>query len=213
MTHTKHNSGMKKRITTKRIIPQIILLGALILLAWACKKDDVDCDDIGSQDNGKVNHLLLLKVDYLEPKFKGFAKWGFSPYRAFDSIPIADVWRNTWDFNYVNLLHTQTKDTIFGGGVVWLGSGEIDIPEKTFISPATLCEAEAPAFSQVQWIYPKTAPDGGELEFKRVWQSVEHLSEVHKFMNAGAKVGYFLYTPSVGVGDPNEWFVFLILYL
>ena len=50
-------------------------------------------------------------------------------------------------------------------------------------------------------------PDNTTYSYNEVWTSVQSLVKVRQYLysNPNASVKLFLYTPSVGIGNPAEW--------
>ena len=56
-------------------------------------------------------------------------------------------------------------------------------------------------------------PNDLELNYEKAWGAVQGLAITREFLkaNPNQKVKMFLYTPSVGVGNPEDWF--WVIYL
>ena len=51
------------------------------------------------------------------------------------------------------------------------------------------------------------SPDFEEEDYLNVWLAVQHLVKAREYLDANShqRIKIFLYTPSVGVGDPLTW--------
>ena len=51
------------------------------------------------------------------------------------------------------------------------------------------------------------------IDYQAIWSNIDNLVQVQAYRqsNPNAKVNLFLYTPSVGVGNPAEWDWYVIL--
>ncbi len=56
-------------------------------------------------------------------------------------------------------------------------------------------------------------PNNEEYDYQRVWSAVQSLVKVRQYLkeNPTQEVKLFLYSPSVGVGDPLDWDWFIYL--
>jgi hypothetical protein len=56
-------------------------------------------------------------------------------------------------------------------------------------------------------------PDNSPYNYNTIWTSVQSLVKVRQYLisNPNATVKIFLYTPSVGIGNPEEWDWFIFM--
>jgi hypothetical protein len=56
-------------------------------------------------------------------------------------------------------------------------------------------------------------PDNTTYNYNTIWTSVQNIIKVRQYLyaNPDATVKIFLYTPSVGVGNPAEWDWFIFM--
>lgn len=175
------------------------LLLSIIGFLFGCSSDKLDVDD-------KVaSHVLMLKVDYTTHAFKGDAEFGF--LKQSDKLTIISEYVEPSDFRRVKLIYKELNETLFEGTIHWMGVGEM-------LFPASLQPAKD--FDTVltqDYVFPENGfenvfnPNSVEYEYQKVWSAVQSLVKVREYLreNPNQKVKLFLYTPSVGVGNPLDW--------
>ena len=186
---------------------KIILLSFLSIL-FSCNSSDMNMG--ADMESNAPNQVLMLKVDYTTNAFEGGTIIGFS--RQADNFTIASEYVEPGDFGSVKLTYKELNQPLFAGTIVWMGSGKMTFPEK--LKPAN-------SFEHVRTDdlrYPNGFevvfnPDGKELDYDKAWLSVQGLVKVREFLAADSsqKAKVFLYTPSVGAGDPKDWY--WVIYL
>lgn len=126
-----------------------------------------------------------------------------------DTIPITVNYKAPGDFGNIALYYQPTNDLLFDGSIIWMGTGTIKYP-KTFKSagsyPLLDNPIDKPDDSRFNSIFGKPPSD-----YSLIWNSVGKLKIVSDYLKSNKKIGLFLYTPSVGIGNPYEWdwFVFM----
>jgi hypothetical protein len=175
-----------------------------ILLLFGCSKDN---------DSKQPNGILLLKVDYMTSVFEGGKELSISTkISSSDTIPISVDYRPPGDFGSIALYYQPTNDMIFSGTIIWVGTGQISYPSE-FDSPDKFSKLgyniEQPDITRYQTIYYSLSNQ--PIEYTNIWNAISNLEIVNDYLSGGKRIGLFLYTPSVGVGDPNEWDWFVIL--
>lgn len=183
---------------------KILLVSLLGMFATACS------DDTETIVNEPVtqNNVLLLKVDYTTQAFEGGKELEFENA---DGFTISKTFNQPSDFGDITLKYEQTGDTLFYGSIHWNGAGQIYYPEN--ISPANGFTAlpqalPLPAESNFEVIYPlDTDEPQDEVPYTALWNAVASLQKVKEYREANptAKIYLYLYTPSVGFGNPEEW--------
>ncbi len=180
----------------------------LIVLLSGCKLNDTEMN-VNSRD--AVNQVLMLKVDYTTNVFEGGTVFYFD--RTTDSFTIENEYIAPGDFGSVKLIYKELDKPLFEGSIHWMGLGKITFPEK--LESANRFKID----SQEYYVYPKNGfedvfnPDNRQLNYEKPWSSVQNLVKVREFLtiNPNQKVKMFLYTPSVGEGDPKDWY--WVIYL
>lgn len=184
----------------KKIIPLFIACAILV----GCEKENTPIQ--------QQNKILLLRIDYLTYQFEGaFEQTLSSPFAPFDSLPISNVFQSPGDFGNLKLFYQPNNELIFDGDIVWNGWGPINYP-TSFSPPAnylhtglSLSLPDSSRFQNVfpQWHYPK-------LPLDSIWMNIGDLAIVKEYNASPKNIGFLLYTPSVGVGDPAQWDWFLV---
>jgi hypothetical protein len=159
----------------------------------------------------------MLKVDYLSQRFEGGKVFSFPSNNTPNStIPLTITYKPPSDFGNITFQYTPTGDTVFDGGIVWMGRGDLKYP---VFDPASSFSTEltskpAPTSSEVQSIVPDqfSAPYH-DTTIAQAWTGIAHLTLTRDMIANGASKGLFLYTPSVGSGDPADWDYIWMLYV
>jgi len=121
------------------------------------------------------------------------------------------------DFGFILFNYTHNNDTLFDATIVWAGEGEINHPNQFL--PAASFETtnnHVPMLDNAQyydyWLVPNYC---SWEEFKQradsAWRSIDSLLIVNEYGEYSSRVGFYAYTPSVGMLDPSvaRWIVFL----
>lgn len=188
---------MKKiNLRFKSISTLIVGVAALsICLFSACEE----------KEDSRNSKLLMLKVDYLTNNFEGGKETIFSEQTS--TFTITTQYDSPGDFGNIRLTYQELNEIIFDGSIIWMGKGEISIPQN--ILPAN-------RFNRVlteDFVYPSGGFENvfstseEDYDYSQIWSSVQGLVKVREYLNSNpnASVKIFLYTPSVGVGDPADW--------
>ncbi len=176
----------------------IILIFSIFCL-FSCSKNN---KEVLTENSNKV---LMLKVDYLTNTFEGGKETSYPTSTS--TFTITNQYVAPADFGNLKLKYQELNEIIFDGDIVWAGIGEIKQPQN--ILPAT-------QFSSVVTndIANPTAgfqnildPNNQTVDYSPIWLSVQGLVKVREYLksNPNATVKIFLYTPSVGGGDPADW--------
>jgi hypothetical protein len=163
----------------------------------------------------KKGKMLLLQVDHESYQFEGGYEYTF--YRSnpnVDSIPLGMHYNPPGDFGGVMIYYAPTGEVVFSGTIVWMGLGKMDQPSQ-LKDPTSYHLSRTPAIMPdaeeiQQIIHPNSFKE--KLEYAKIWDAIKHLSDVRVRMEAGAKVGIYKYTPSVGVGNPLDWNYIVLLH-
>lgn len=189
---------MKKILYFLVLIPLFIFSG--------CDDPDTDCD----LDNS-TNKVLMLKIDYTTFNLEGVKEFNFS--QQTDSFTIVNEYLPPGDFGYLRLIYKELNQQLFYGTIWWDGLGEMIFPvsleSPNDFESVTTNDVIFPlnGFNSV-FQYPNT-----DLDFFNIWLNIQHLKIVRQYLhtNPNQKVNMFVYTPSVGGGDPLEWDYFVFL--
>ena len=166
-----------------------------------------------SKDNDETNKILLLQVDYTTNIFEcGKELIITGQVSDSDTIPIYIDYKAPCDFGNISFYNQPTNELIFDGSIIWMGTGQINYPEN-FQSSDKFAELESsieqPDSSEFQIIYYDLYNQ--QIDYALIWNSINKLEIVVDYLKSNKKIGLFLYTPSVGVGDLNEWDWFVIM--
>lgn len=186
---------------------KFLTLFALIALLTSCVSEE-DGDRITIPDGNKV---LLLKVDYTTNTFEGGKELTFEDTTATFTIETEYVAPS--DFGSIKLFYQELDEKIFDGTIVWNGTGAISYPQN--FQPADSFES----VDTEDYIFPTEGfenvfnPTQETYDYQKIWSAVQRLVKARQFVlsNPDAKAKIFLYTPSVGIGNPEEWDWIIIL--
>jgi hypothetical protein len=182
-----------------------ILLACFALMLFSCSKEKTETlDDLGP------NKVLLLKVDYTNNTFESGKELLFQNNATFT---ISKQYVTPSDFGSIKLFYQELNQPIFDGTIVWMGLGSIAYP--TDFLPAT----DFAAVLTNDFVTPAAGfenihnPNNTPIDYQPIWSAVQNLVKVRAYLasNPTATVKIFLYTPSVGIGNPADWDWILIL--
>lgn len=166
---------------------------------------------------GGENKVLLLKVDAVTGVFEGGKELTFE---AASTFTITTDYVAPGDFGSVKLIYDELDAAIFDGTIHWMGLGEMNYPEN-IDGPNSFDILEQPLpmpastdFYEVEYGDGEGGGlQGMEPDHQVLWDAIKNLEVVKEYRNSnpGAKISLFLYTPSVGIGNPEEWDWFIIL--
>ncbi len=161
----------------------------------------------------KANRVLLLKIDFQTYQFEGaFEQVLGSSFGQFDTLPITSTYMPPGDFGNVTFRYQPGNELIFDGDIVWNGWGPINYP-MGFDPPNQFNRSTdlvpLPDSVRFQNIFPEIPPY--KLPLDSIWMDIADLQIIKDYIDSPKKVGYFLYTPSVGFGNPADWDWFLVL--
>ena len=111
----------------------------------------------------------------------------------------------------MQLYYDELDEKIFDGTIIWMGKGEMSFPEQ-LNSPNTFATLTTPiqqpddsSIELVQYHEFSYYPEN--IYYTSIWNAIDNLKIVKSYRtsNPNAKINLFLYTPSVGIGDPADW--------
>jgi hypothetical protein len=186
-----------------------ILLIFSILLFTCSNADDNTAVPV---ENNKV---LLLKVDFTTTTLEAAKELIFEDNT--DTFEISSDYQSPGDFGNIKLFYHPLNELIFDGSIIWLGLGEMVFPES-MISVENLNTIDnsmaMPCTSLFQnVIYDEFAYYPDDMDYATIWEAINDLELVSEYRtnNPNGTINVFLYTPSVGVGNPLDWDYFMIL--
>ncbi|SUV33194.1 hypothetical protein [Bacteroides pyogenes] len=187
-----------------------ILFVSLLSILFACNSADMNSNFETGLESNAPNQVLLLRVDYTTNTFEGGTILGFD--KKTEDFTIENEYVVPSDFGSVKLIYKELWQPLFEGTIHWMGRGKMTFPKK--LQPAS-------AFKHISTYdlrYPigfenVFNPDNRELDYDKPWISVQGLAKTREFLTANPtqKAKLFLYTPSVGAGDPKDWYWLIYL--
>ncbi|MDR3236645.1 MAG: hypothetical protein LBT48_08005 [Prevotellaceae bacterium] len=151
------------------------------------------------------SNVLLLKVDYTTYTFEGGKELDLD--KSSDAFTITNEYLDPGDFGSIKLFYSEIGETLFYGTIIWAGSGEILYPKNWL-----LAENFDRALTD-DYIFPANGfedvfnPNGAIFDYQKIWGHVQNVIKAREYLKSNPKqvVKLFLYTPSVGSGNPEEW--------
>lgn len=174
------------------------LIPFLVILLFGCD----------SENYSKVetkNQVLLLKIDYLTNTFESGIEFQFS--QQTDDFTIESDYMPPGDFGYIKLKYKELNEPLFEGTIHWMGLGEMNYPNN-------LLPSEKFNFVTTEdYVYPSNGfedifnPQEIDLDYDAPWSTAQKIAKTREYLqsNRSQKVKLFLYTPSVGAGNPEDW--------
>ncbi len=118
------------------------------------------------------------------------------------------------DLGNLQILESISNELLFDGSIIWAGVGERIFPSSIF-EPSyfdALLTADYVEAVSYENIFTEMQ-EANENEYQASWAAIQNLVEVREKLEARPQmeVKYFLYQPSVGLGNPEDWYwVFLL---
>lgn len=197
-------------LSTIKIMKKIAFLFLLIIIS-SCS-DDSDDNVIQNQNR----ELTILKVDFLTHTFEGGNSFEFNNIAMTNSLPIEEIYVAPSDFGNYTLKYTPTNEVIFDGPIAWMG-GSYDLPldfnssdyETTMLNPTINLD-------EIEYFLPTADILAGEgytnFDYTSVWNSIKNLQITNECLNNNGKIGFVLYTPGLGLFQPENAYWLVILY-
>lgn len=182
----------------------LILVGILV----SCSNDNNQNEPV------KTNKVVLLKIDFVTTAFEGGKEIEFAPSPNFT---ISTTYQEPGDFGGVQLFYDELNEMIFDGTIIWNGLGDVSYPSP-FIQPEDFTTISNPItmpsvnmFENVMYHVAAYYPD--TINYSDLWNAINNLEIVSNYLdtNPDQNINLFLYTPSVGVGNPEEWDWYVII--
>lgn len=184
-----------------------LLLVAFILTLISCSKEN----NRQPSPTTNSNNVLVLKVDYNTNQFEGGKELTFTDTSS--NMSITNQYVAPGDFGSIKLKYQELNETLFDGTIVWAGLGQVNYPQNLL---------NANQFDRVMttdYVTPVSGfenvfnPDNTVYNYNAIWTSVQNLVKVRQYLYSkpNATVKIFLYTPSVGLGNPADWDWFIFM--
>ena len=179
----------------------LFILFIFLTIFSSCSEENAPAEN----NTNEPNKVLLLKVDYLSNIFQGGKETTYTENSNTFTIShqiVAPV-----DFGNIKLKFDEINQIIFDGDIIWMGLGQIHYPQNM------LAANQFDAVLTADVVFPTTSfnhilpqPNLGN-NYNQVWMAVQNLVKVRQYLisNPTGVVHLYLYTPSVGVGNPADW--------
>ena len=193
---------------------------SLAILAFSCEKDPVvpdtpEPDPVGIAIPGCDSIILIMKVDYQTFLYEGYTTVNVDSVNDFsDTIPFFSEYFPPGDFGYVKLFYENPNHLLFYGSIVWAGCGNLNFPTSFMESSAQTTGLPFPGNDRIclidntgaQQTLPWITGLVDETMIENVWEPISKQSEFqYYYRKTNKKVAMYLYTPSVGGGNPADW--------
>lgn len=179
----------------------LFILFIFLTIFSSCSEENAPAEN----NTNEPNKVLLLKVDYLTNTFQGGKETIYSENSNTFTIShqiVAPV-----DFGNIKLKYDEINQILFDGDIIWMGLGQIYYPQNM------LAANQFGAVLTADVVFPTTSfnhilpqPNLGN-NYNQVWMAVQNLVKVRQYLisNPTGVVHLYLYTPSVGFGNPADW--------
>jgi len=163
--------------------------------------------------------ILIAKVDYMTFEYGGFYSMNVTnKQNEGNEIPFLADYKTPGDFGYIKLYYRDESNLLMDGSIVWAGCGELNFPEtfvkgnssNTYVQEYTMkYSLEYPGSDRISYIDNNgnytTESQLPESDLHYIWQTLSNCEEFMSFYEqTSKKVAVYLYTPSVGVGNPYD---------
>ncbi len=187
---------------------------SLLLGLGACDNQMDDAKPIICWDEPEL--ILGFAVDYTTNTFlHGFMQP--LPGRV-DSFALVADYKSPGDFGSITWTEKNTDKKIFSGTIIWMGKGQQTFPEWPNNKAASYDRIEQPVAmpplitltNGTEWDQP--VPE--QSAYVPVWNAISSLESVYRCLtwNPKAPVYIYLYQPSVGVGNPKDWYWLVFMH-
>ena len=180
----------------------MILLVIMIAIIPSCSKEKCVSPQ---RQNSVPSNLLTLKVDFLTNKFEGGKETAYNTNST--TFTITNEYDPPLDFGNIKLRYKELNEIIFDGDIIWMGRGEIRYPQNLLpASDFDTTTSNIPVLPSMGF-ENVFKPYNDSIDYIPIWNSVQKLTKVREYLNSNknASVKLFLYTPSVGIGNPADW--------
>jgi len=174
--------------------------------------DDFTKTDLKDEDLHK--HILISKVDYLTFRHKGFYAMDVSgKIDSGTDIPFLTKYRSPGDFGSITLFYQDESNLLLDGTIIWSGCGTLSFPASFRAGLPLQSGLTYPGQERLAFIGDdgKYTTVNDERDLQHIWECVSRQKEFqYYYTNSSKKAAVYLYTPSVGMMDPNVacYFVF-----
>ena len=179
----------------------LLIIFFFVSLFSSCTEEN----STSAENTTQPNQVLLLKVDYLTNTFQGGKETSYT--ETSNSYTISHQSIPAVDFGNIKLKYNEINQILFDGDIIWMGLGQIHYPQNM------LAANQFDAVLTADVVFPSTnfnhiLPEPNlSNNYNQVWMAVQNLVKVRQYLisNPTGVVHLYLYTPSVGVGNPADW--------
>lgn len=177
-----------------------LIILSVVFTLFSCSNDEADTTPIANPGN-----VLVLKVDYNTNAFEGGKELSFA--NATSTMTVSNQYVSPSDFGSIKLIYAELNETIFDGTIVWNGLGQITFPQNLLQADQFERVLTADYVEPISGFENVFNPNNTTYDYEPIWISVQGLVKVRQYLlsNPNATVKIFLYTPSVGYGNQEEW--------
>lgn len=182
------------------ILVKILFCAIILFFMMSCSNND---------EPKAGNRIFTYAIDYTTNKFLGGYKVVLPQH--IDSLEIVCDYKAPGDFGSVALFEKTTGTELFAGTIIWMGKGKRTFPEQ--IKPPSLytklkIPSPMPDFRTPNHNKDQAYDTG--IDYKDIWNAIKYLQEVN-WLTSSSQAYIYLYQPSVGVGDPADWYWLIFL--
>ena len=153
--------------------------------------------------------VFALTVDYTTNEFLGGYTVDMPVLQ--ESLTMACEYKAPGDFGSVKWYDKQSQTELFAGTIIWMGKGERTFPEK--ISPPSSfpkLDIITAMPSMTTLLHDESVEVDEDIDYTTVWKAIANLQCV-SWVSDSTPAYIYLYRPSVGVGDPKDWYWVIFL--
>ncbi|MCE3295874.1 MAG: hypothetical protein K0R65_1588 [Crocinitomicaceae bacterium] len=162
----------------------------------------------------KVNVFTLL-VDYDNPQFEGGnISYYDCPSCSNDSVPLLIDYQEPGDVGGITFRLEPTGDTLFNGSIIWMGQGQINQPSAFNMESPFIMQDDIIGMPENVSYFDMQGRPISDPQFvnaaENAWYEVNQLEIVKTASENGFKTAMLMYTPAVGVFNPEvaKWVIF-----
>jgi len=180
----------------------VIILSLVTLFTVSCEKDEQD---------SYVSSVLMLAVDYTTNTFLGGKELGFS--EKSETFTISYEYAPPGDFGHIKLFFEEINEMLFYGTIHWMGLGRMEFPQNLLNAnqfKTVMTDDLVGPKNGFEQLFPQSEISD---DYELVWGKVQHLVKAREYLRSNPEqvVKVFLYTPSVGAGNPEDWYWVIFL--
>jgi len=157
------------------------------------------------------NKVLMLTVDYTTNTLKGGKELGFS--EKSETFTLTYEYAPPGDLGHIKLFYKEINELLFFGTIIWMGCGKMEFPQNL------LDANQFQAVDTDDYVVPKNGFEdifpqlNITFNYELIWSRVQFLVKARGYLRANPEqvVKMFLYTPSVGCGNPEDWYWIIFL--